>query len=502
MAFADPETAGVILVVGMHRSGTSLFSQMCARAGLHLGGPLLNGYFPDNEQGYWEHGGVVATQTRLLIDLGRGPMSKVPLPFNWQFWPEAATARRQLQEITQRETAGGRVWLVKDPRICRLLPLWQDLLLELGIPLKVVLCIRSPAEVAASLKHRQKLDERLACQLWTDHHRDILSAVPVPDAIVAYDEVMARPVEILAAVFHRLGLAASPERIAQAALAVTPGLRHHHDLDLLEAETERAFTEAAYLYEQLLNQSILRSPFPQTIDLPEPRTPNATRVLIVTRPIHPAHFLSRTLRSVLSQTHSAWRMVIVNDGDPESEVVQVIAPYRAAFGDRLVVHHLPQRIGEEAANNLAIRAGDEDCIAIHPDGDTWAPGFLESALAELDSTRAMGVITRSTVVHEQLEAGQIKVCKVEPCEPDLQEINHLSLLHRNRFPPISFLYRRLALTEVGHYRPDFPGGADWDFNLRFTARFPIAMCNQTLAARHLRPTNILQVHSEAPGQEA
>ncbi len=413
MVPAEPETAGVILLVGMHRSGTSLFSQMCSRAGQHLGGPLLNGRFSDNEQGYWEHMDVVAIQTILLRELGRGPMSKLPLPLHWRFRPEAETARRCLREVIERETAGGRTWLLKDPRTCRLLPLWQELLREMDIPLRVVLCIRSPAEVAASLKRRQNLDEWRACQLWTDHHRDILGAVPVPDAIVDYDETMAHPAEVMRAVFCRLDLEAAQEQITHAALAATPALRHHRRLEMLETETERAFVEAANLYEQLLSHSVLKAPWAMDIHPPDPRPPNPDRVLIVTRLQHSSHFLSQTLRSVLSQTHASWRMVIINDGAPASEVDQAIAPYRAAFGGRLVVHHISQPIEDEAANKLATREGDEDCMVIHSDGDVWEPGLLESILSEREGVRLRASPTHPTPVHEHAEAGQLRIHRME-----------------------------------------------------------------------------------------
>jgi hypothetical protein len=45
-------------------------------------------------------------------------------------------------------------WAIKDPRSSLLLPLWRQVAAELELPLKLVLCVRDPAEVTTSLVRR------------------------------------------------------------------------------------------------------------------------------------------------------------------------------------------------------------------------------------------------------------------------------------------------------------------------------------------------------------
>ena len=77
-----------ILIVGMHRSGTSATAGMLHHLGVQLGSNLL----PANEYnltGYWEHVDIVAVHDELLQALGsegepniafRDQSSPVPLP--------------------------------------------------------------------------------------------------------------------------------------------------------------------------------------------------------------------------------------------------------------------------------------------------------------------------------------------------------------------------------------------------------------------------------------
>ncbi len=59
--------------------------------------------------------------------------------------------------MIKSEFADSDLFVVKDPRLSRLLPLWFDVLDELGIEAVVVIPFRNPLEVAASLKARDRM---------------------------------------------------------------------------------------------------------------------------------------------------------------------------------------------------------------------------------------------------------------------------------------------------------------------------------------------------------
>jgi hypothetical protein len=113
------------LVLGMHRSGTSATAGALAAAGFHLGDDLLEAG-ADNPRGYWEHAGVVAINERLLSALGRRWDDPRPMPAGWQDGEAAQSASDDIARLLARLAQDRAPWAIKDPRLCRLLPLWMD----------------------------------------------------------------------------------------------------------------------------------------------------------------------------------------------------------------------------------------------------------------------------------------------------------------------------------------------------------------------------------------
>ena len=247
---------GVLLIAGMHRSGTSLVAQMMAKAGFHLGGPLLDTPRFDNLQGHWEHAEVVAIQQELLIALGRQWWSDIPLPEGWLYWPETIAAGEALKNIINRETAEGNLWVVKDPRLSRLLSLWIKILDELQLPLKTVLCLRNPLETAQSLKKRDKMNLSLALRIWSIYQEEIFQALPQgPDVIIDYSDVMNSPGTVLKNMLERLGLEYRADTIERASTVATPELRHHQNNDNAKKLPAKEANKALRLYNIIKNGS-------------------------------------------------------------------------------------------------------------------------------------------------------------------------------------------------------------------------------------------------------
>lgn len=127
----------------MHRSGTSLLGGILQRLGVNLPGETIAGDH-HNPEGYFEWDSVVALQERLLIDLERWwPSSEgtFALPTGWQQHPATRTAYLQLRSLVS-EVADLKqgLFAIKDPRSSRLLPLWNQLCLELSIPASCSCC--------------------------------------------------------------------------------------------------------------------------------------------------------------------------------------------------------------------------------------------------------------------------------------------------------------------------------------------------------------------------
>jgi len=146
----------------------------------------------DNERGFWEHPDVVAVHESVLETLGSSWDDPAPLPENW--WESEAVRphRDRLRRILRRDFLLPDLWSVKDPRLCRLLPLWREPLAENGIEPGFIFCVRHPAEVAGSLGRRNGMDPAASELLWFSHMAEALRHTRGrPLVFVRYDKVLA-----------------------------------------------------------------------------------------------------------------------------------------------------------------------------------------------------------------------------------------------------------------------------------------------------------------------
>jgi glycosyltransferase involved in cell wall biosynthesis len=215
-------------------------------------------------------------------------------------------------------------------------------------------------------------------------------------------------------------------------------------------------------------------------------------VAIITRTRNRPALLGRAIESVLEQRFQDWVHVIVNDGGAPAEVDALVARYRDYYAGRLQVIHNPESLGMEAASNVGVRHSQSQYLVIHDDDDTWHPDFLQRCVAYLESppstldTPVAGVVTWSHRIIESFDGSQAKTLKVEPLNTWLKEISLYRLAANNPFPPISFVFSRQALDQLGGFREDLPVLGDWHFHLRFAAQFEIGLIPELLANYHYR----------------
>ena len=158
----------MVLVLGMHRSGTSALGGVLH----HLGCSLPKTLVPDhagNPKGHFENRAVQEFNDRLLREARS----------NWRDWRQvqphwmgSVAGRAFLPEavdILRDEYEGAPLVLLKEPRICRLVPFWLEAAKEAGYQALPLLTHRNPLEVAQSLKARDGMDLAEGCLIWLRH---------------------------------------------------------------------------------------------------------------------------------------------------------------------------------------------------------------------------------------------------------------------------------------------------------------------------------------------
>lgn len=223
-------------------------------------------------------------------------------------------------------------------------------------------------------------------------------------------------------------------------------------------------------------------------------------VALVTRTKNRPALLERALHSVLAQSFQSWVHVIVNDGGDVAVLQQLLSAYLEPYAGRLVLVSSEMSEGMEAASNAGIRNSESEFIVIHDDDDSLEPEFLEktvSYLREPGWPNVRGVVTLSNLVCERVEGGKVTELSRSLYRPMRGCIRISDMAVVNQYAPISFLFRRDTLQEVGLYDERLPVLGDWDFNLRFLAKFDIGVLPEALANYHQRPSNFSQQYGNS-----
>jgi hypothetical protein len=215
-----------VVILGMHRSGTSLVTRLVSLLGLALcrEDDLLVGR-DANPRGHWESKSLLTFNNRLLEELGGAwfcPPTLEPKALSRLLDRRGAEALGRLQKVHPE-----RPWVWKDPRACVLLPFWSAVLAQRAA---YVLVVRHPLEVSDSLASRDGYSPQLSLALWERYTRAaMLGAAGRPMMVCTYDGVLADPVGWSESLLAFLGEAGSSVGAIDPAVAgafAMDGLRH------------------------------------------------------------------------------------------------------------------------------------------------------------------------------------------------------------------------------------------------------------------------------------
>jgi hypothetical protein len=181
-----------VLLVGMHRSGTSAITGLMGHLGLAVpsGDDLMARSRPANERGHWESLSLVDFNNRLLNHLDGSWSAPPHLEPGWEDGPSLETWRREARSLFDT-TFPSRPLVWKDPRTCVLLPFWRTVL---DPPLVAVFVMRDPMEVARSLQARNHMPFTYGLAIWERYLRRASADLHgIPTFATEYSESLSDP---------------------------------------------------------------------------------------------------------------------------------------------------------------------------------------------------------------------------------------------------------------------------------------------------------------------
>lgn len=220
----DPPTESaplpLVVIAGMHRSGTSYVAQVLNAAGFNLGDDVQKDRASDNLCGHWESVSAVTINEQILDDSGG----------SWCELPDSLFAKLTTRSCIERYldwVGRGKLPAFKDPRLTITLPVWRDYLQNY----RFIGCLRHPVAVAHSLQVRQGWSVARGLGLWLDYNRRLLDTVKTdPTALVFDYDADPKQIDLwFVHCFEQLGLSIRTSALR----SWKPLLRHHESNEVI-----------------------------------------------------------------------------------------------------------------------------------------------------------------------------------------------------------------------------------------------------------------------------
>ena len=183
--------------------------------------------------------------------------------------------------------------------------------------------------------------------------------------------------------------------------------------------------------------------------------------------------LRTAIRSVLRQTHRELRLVVVDDGSTDDSAAQI----QSIADPRLrLIRHGTNR-GAAAARNTGLRAADTRYVAFLDSDDLWAADKLERQLAFLEAAAPpVAACATAHYVHRRPDAPAALRNARLPSLGLPEIIDHDTLCLGS-----TLMVELACFAAVGEFDATLRRLEDWEWSLRFAARYALPVLPRPLA---------------------
>lgn len=200
---------------------------------------------------------------------------------------------------------------------------------------------------------------------------------------------------------------------------------------------------------------------------------HSPKVSIILPTHNRAHFIKKSIKSVLAQTYNQYELIIIDDGstDDTERIIQDIKD------ERLIYIKHPHQKGANAARNTGIQHAKGEYIAFQDSDDIWSETKLEKQMKAFQQTPSnVGVVYTAF--------WRVKGCRrkyIPPKSLKIKEGNIFhSLLKKSFIGTPSALIRRECLRKAGWFDENMPRLQDWEFFLRISQHYEFKLIDEPL----------------------
>lgn len=220
-----------LLILGMHRSGTSAMAGISCLLGAAAPAGMMEAAF-DNPTGFWESMPISSTNEATFKAFGSDWYNSL------RFDPTSIDAAsrgdltRLFASVLAAEYGDAPVFVMKDPRFSLLFGLWLPAFTAMKVQVVPVLALRHPSEATASLRRRDNMPIEIAAPMWLHYSLEAEhSTRGRPRALLSYDRLLRDWRGAMTRLAAETGLVWPVSQAvaeAQVAAFLRPQMRHHH----------------------------------------------------------------------------------------------------------------------------------------------------------------------------------------------------------------------------------------------------------------------------------
>jgi glycosyltransferase involved in cell wall biosynthesis len=201
------------------------------------------------------------------------------------------------------------------------------------------------------------------------------------------------------------------------------------------------------------------------------------KVDIIVPAYNAATYLTAALESVLEQTYSDWRILLVDDGSTD-RTAEIAREFAQKCGRKMKIIS-QENSGLSAARNAALREASAEFIALLDADDIWLPGRLEKSVASVEGKSGIGLSYGSiTYIDQQGMTQGTPLLETRDAEGWIARGIYTRELN---LPCPTILFRRECIEKVGFFDETLRAAEDRDLWLRIALQYQVARIPDVIA---------------------
>ena len=239
-----------ILVLGMHRSGTSAISGVLDILGADFGRDQIPPSY-DNPKGFFENQKVLELNETIMDSLGLNWDYPGFLEPDWQNFGIVIKHITKAKEVISSQFGKSPLIAIKDPRICHLVPFWLKVLEELSFTVSCLLTWRNPLSVVKSLQRRNNLTANHSHILLTSHFAAAeYSTRDSVRSFIQYEALLEKPYKVIESIAsaNQISVKVLKTNKSKIEAFVSRKLQHNNNKEDEVSQLEIPHIESLYEY--------------------------------------------------------------------------------------------------------------------------------------------------------------------------------------------------------------------------------------------------------------